>query len=212
MRCAIGKANILISGRFKQFSTLIDDCVNGTEGRTRVTDLQGFWEMIYYQVQDVVGLFESLKNPQVKIVEEPLKAKKKIIKKTKVAGPKKSNSGLKAHIMAKRKEMQKTEEPSIIVQPCENKVFDGGFFKIKSPSPMVGLLTPSGYNSKSHPSSARNTLDAHQARKSVLLEAAVKRLAASCDRSTPFAVMRVSTAIRKSLSPHVIRSELDYEV
>ena len=47
VRCAVGKASILISGRIKQFSSLIDDCERaeksgGASDRpvTKVTDLQ----------------------------------------------------------------------------------------------------------------------------------------------------------------------------
>ena len=47
VRCAVGKASILISGRIKQFSSLIDDCERaeksgGVSDRpvTKVTDLQ----------------------------------------------------------------------------------------------------------------------------------------------------------------------------
>ena len=67
VRCAVGKASILISGRIKQFSSLIDDCERaeksgGASDRpvTKVTDLQGFWEMVGLQIEDVDKLFLAL--------------------------------------------------------------------------------------------------------------------------------------------------------
>ncbi len=53
VRTAIGQARLLTNrkGRFEQFSGLIDACEgNKGEKKTTVTDLQGFWEMIYFQV------------------------------------------------------------------------------------------------------------------------------------------------------------------
>lgn len=61
IRTTIGQAKLLMSQRFKQFSTLIDDCENQTgEHPTRLDDLLGFWEMINYQVNDVLKKFNSL--------------------------------------------------------------------------------------------------------------------------------------------------------
>ena len=41
--------------RFKQFSGLVDNCeFNTGEKETNPTDLQGFWEMIYFQVRPVL--------------------------------------------------------------------------------------------------------------------------------------------------------------
>lgn len=62
-RTVIGQAKLLMSQRFKQFSELIDNCENNT-GKNPVTtnDLQGFWEMIYFQVEDVEQKFKLLDN------------------------------------------------------------------------------------------------------------------------------------------------------
>ena len=61
MRTAVGKAQLLMSQRFQQFSSLIDDCAlrRGVKVTT-CDDLQGFWDMVYVQVQDVLQLFEQL--------------------------------------------------------------------------------------------------------------------------------------------------------
>lgn len=61
IRSTIGQAKLLMSQRFKQFSSLIDDCeFNTGKLPTRLNDLSGFWEMISFQVVDVVKKFEKL--------------------------------------------------------------------------------------------------------------------------------------------------------
>jgi len=51
MRTVVGQARLLMKERFKQFSGLVDDCELGRgEKITTCTDLQGFWDMVYYQV------------------------------------------------------------------------------------------------------------------------------------------------------------------
>lgn len=61
IRTTIGQAKLLMSQRFKQFSKLIDDCESNTgQLPTRLDDLLGFWEMISYQVSDVLKKFHSL--------------------------------------------------------------------------------------------------------------------------------------------------------
>ena len=49
----IGQAQLLMSkkGRFKQFGDLVDNCEFGRgEKETTCQDLQGFWDMVYFQV------------------------------------------------------------------------------------------------------------------------------------------------------------------
>ena len=51
VRATIGKAQLLMTQRFKQFSGLVDNCEFGTGLKpTTCDDLQGFWDMIYFQV------------------------------------------------------------------------------------------------------------------------------------------------------------------
>ena len=51
VRTAIGKAQLLIAQRFKQFSGLIDNCeFNTGEKETTCQDLDGFWDMVFFQV------------------------------------------------------------------------------------------------------------------------------------------------------------------
>lgn len=61
IRSTIGQAKLLMSQRFKQFSQLIDDCQHKTgQHQTRLNDLLGFWDMINFQVEDVLTKFKSL--------------------------------------------------------------------------------------------------------------------------------------------------------
>merc|ERR1740131_906969 len=97
-----------MSERFVQFSGLVDDCefCRG-EKETTTQDLTGFWEMIYFQVEDVDKKFkqlELLENNGWKELEPvhpnlPVKMKKtkKVVKKNVAA-----SSGLRAIIAAKR--------------------------------------------------------------------------------------------------------------
>lgn len=53
MRTAVGQARLLMKERFKQFAGLVDDCELGRgEKKTTCMDLQGFWDMVYFQVGD----------------------------------------------------------------------------------------------------------------------------------------------------------------
>lgn len=51
IRTVIGQAELLMKQRFKQFTGLVDNCeFNSGEKEVTCTDLQGFWDMIYFQV------------------------------------------------------------------------------------------------------------------------------------------------------------------
>lgn len=51
IRATVGQAQLLVVKRFKQFSSLVDDAEFGTgEKAIHSSDLQGFWEVIYFQV------------------------------------------------------------------------------------------------------------------------------------------------------------------
>ena len=47
--------------RFKQFSGLVDDCdLKRGAKETTTNDLAGFWDMVYFQVEDVIAKFDKL--------------------------------------------------------------------------------------------------------------------------------------------------------
>ena len=51
LRTAVGQGELLMRQRFTQFSGLVDACeAGGGERATLCSDLEGFWEMIYFQV------------------------------------------------------------------------------------------------------------------------------------------------------------------
>ncbi|XP_064808835.1 disks large-associated protein 5 [Oncorhynchus masou masou] len=86
MRTAVGQARLLMKERFGQFSGLVDDCELGRgEKITTCTDLQGFWDMVYYQVEDVNNKFGALREAESKGWQEerkPPPRQRKVVKKT----------------------------------------------------------------------------------------------------------------------------------
>ncbi|XP_034049392.1 disks large-associated protein 5 [Thalassophryne amazonica] len=85
MRTAVGQARLLMKERFKQFSGLVDDCeFRRGDKITTCTDLQGFWDMVYYQVEDINRKFDALKEAEARgwvEEEKPRPQQKKVIKK-----------------------------------------------------------------------------------------------------------------------------------
>jgi len=92
IRSTIGQTNLLMNQRFKQFNGLIDDCeFKRGQRETKIEDLLGFWEMIYYQIEDVKNKFNELDKlkangwlsaPMDLISDEPIKkiTKKHLVK------------------------------------------------------------------------------------------------------------------------------------
>ncbi|KAK0069399.1 disks large-associated protein 5 [Biomphalaria pfeifferi] len=154
IRSTVGKSQLLIDQRFKQFTGLINDCeFTLGEKETTPTDLQGFWEMIYCQVEDVDKLFSNLteleqNNWQIKQPTPKNVPKKKVV--SRAAKPKvKSNFAAFRQEMMKRKAKETVIDTSIdlaTVDSEKNKVFDAGFFKVSSP-----IRSYSGLGSKKTP-------------------------------------------------------------
>lgn len=91
---AIGQAQLFMRKRFKQFKELIELHKDKTaEKAAHASDLDGFWEMIYFQVEDVHKRFAELEVLQNNNWEEPQdgsKAVKKVIKVKKSVAVKKA--------------------------------------------------------------------------------------------------------------------------
>ncbi|XP_066919613.1 disks large-associated protein 5-like isoform X2 [Clytia hemisphaerica] len=136
---AIGQAQLFMRKRFNQFKELIElHKDKSAEKAAHASDLDGFWEMIYYQVEDVHKRFENLdaleKNGWVNEEEEKAKKTvKKIVKKTvkpkietkaKTGGSKKSEfAKFRQQMMAKKKaEMQNAQEDVVEIVTNDNKV------------------------------------------------------------------------------------------
>lgn len=72
VRSAIGLAHLLVNQRFKQFSGLIKDCDDGKTPKVTPQDLEGFWEMVYFQVEDIYNKFQKLDSIKDEILPPPL--------------------------------------------------------------------------------------------------------------------------------------------
>ncbi|XP_059180364.1 disks large-associated protein 5 isoform X2 [Centropristis striata] len=119
MRTAIGQARLLMKERFNQFAGLVDDCELGRgEKITTCTDLQGFWDMVYYQVEDVNKKFDALKEAESRgWVEEhkpPPPRQRKVVKKpaapAKPAGTKAAAKSRLAAVKAAMKAKQQAAQ------------------------------------------------------------------------------------------------------
>ncbi|KAI8498479.1 phosphoprotein phosphatase [Branchiostoma belcheri] len=151
IRTTIGQAQLLMDQRFKQFSGLVDNCeFNTGEKETTCTDLQGFWDMVYFQVEDVDKKFDDLENLkgrnwEPEEVKKPVKVKKKIVKKPGKKPAVKDNkdreaarkrlaeakAAMKAAMMANKQQTEQKEEAKVTE---DTVTFDGGFFKVDSPA------------------------------------------------------------------------------
>ncbi|KAL6095272.1 dlgap5 [Pungitius sinensis] len=170
MRTAVGQARLLMKERFKQFSGLVEDCELGRgEKVTTCTDLQGFWDMVYYQVEDVQKKFNALKEAESRgWVEEhkpPPPRQRKGGKKppAKLPGTDQAARSRLAAVKAAMKAKQQAAkagkaatdggaevdddgggpssgEPASRAEPPATVVFDGGFFQVESPAKPSGSL------------------------------------------------------------------------
>ncbi|XP_042879395.1 disks large-associated protein 5-like [Penaeus japonicus] len=114
---AVGQAELLMKERFSQFSGLIDDC-EFSRGEKTITcqDLQGFWDIVNFQIQDIIQKFGKLSElksnswkkpevqPQVKTLKKKICGIKPIATKTSAMKPK-PGGGIRAHILAARQKM-----------------------------------------------------------------------------------------------------------
>jgi len=128
IRTVVGQGRLVMAERFKQFSGLVDNCEFGTgEKTTSCMDLQGFWEMIYFQVEDVdrklkeLSAIEQNDWKEIQIVPKQAAKKKSVLpKKPLVKKP--AVSGLRAHILAQKK--KKAEEAAEDSQPKKPSIKD----------------------------------------------------------------------------------------
>jgi len=78
---AIGQANLFQNKRFKQFKELIElHKDKNAEKKATEADLAGFWEMIYYQVEDVHKRFSALEELKSRDWEEEKPESKEPVK------------------------------------------------------------------------------------------------------------------------------------
>ncbi|XP_015678305.1 disks large-associated protein 5 [Protobothrops mucrosquamatus] len=158
LRTTIGQTRLLMAERFKQFEGLIDNCeFRRGEKETTCTDLDGFWDMVNFQVEDINTKFENLKKLemngwQMEDDAQPHKpAKKKpILRRTaKAAGgsgerraARKRLAAVKAAMKNKKKEGLAAEASGQETPKEAERIFDGGFFRIESPAKPFPGWTP----------------------------------------------------------------------
>ncbi|KAI4880505.1 hypothetical protein NFI96_012346 [Prochilodus magdalenae] len=163
MRTAVGQARLLMKERFGQFNGLVDDCDLGRgEKITTCSDLQGFWDMVYFQVEDVNKKFNALKEAEARGWQEeakPVTKQKKVVKKPPVAGGKTGAGGgasaaaksrlaavkaaMKAKAAAEKAAVASDDTTPASDAPAnplaaQTVVFQGGFFRVESPIKVAG--------------------------------------------------------------------------
>ncbi|XP_023581981.1 disks large-associated protein 5 isoform X2 [Trichechus manatus latirostris] len=149
IRTTVGQTRLLMKERFKQFEGLVNDCeYKRGEKETTCTDLDGFWDMISFQIDDVNKKFNDLSKLEESGWQQSNNTSKKVVRKKVVSSiaskPKQDDGGRiaarnrLAAIKNAMKERIKQEEHaeaavSVIPKEVDKIVFDAGFFRIESP-------------------------------------------------------------------------------
>ncbi|KAL1781051.1 disks large-associated protein 5 [Sigmodon hispidus] len=149
IRTAVGQTRLLIMERFKQFEGLVDNCeYKRGEKETTCSDLDGFWDMVHFQVDDVKQKFTNLIKLEEAGWKNSYNPSKKVLRKkvvpAKTSKAKQDDDGRMAarHRLAAiknaMKERLKQEEhaheaAAETPKEVDKIVFDAGFFRIESP-------------------------------------------------------------------------------
>ncbi|QQP55633.1 Putative guanylate-kinase-associated protein [Caligus rogercresseyi] len=176
---AVGKARLLMGpkGRLEQFKSLMDNCeFKRGEKETKADDLQGFWDMISYQIQGIYKEFEDLRalqasgwaNTEKKPKEDEVKRRPK------------AKASRKADANEEQEQENEPVEEKSSNEPMKN--FDGGFFRVSSPLKASPSLPSPKQDPPSTPSRKLSTPD--NLRRSLLVNS----------------VIRVSSSARRSLA------------
>ncbi|XP_027762794.1 disks large-associated protein 5 [Empidonax traillii] len=160
----IGQTRLLMEERFKQFERLVDNCeFKQGEKETRCTDLDGFWDMINFQIEDVNKKFDNLKKLQDNEWQPLDVPSQAVVKKKAVPGgvPKAKQEAAAraaarsrlASVKAAMREKMKCEGAADgagreTLPQAEKVVFEAGFFRIESPvKNFTGLLSKTPHRS-----------------------------------------------------------------
>ncbi|KAJ8915796.1 hypothetical protein NQ315_004608 [Exocentrus adspersus] len=83
---AVGQSKLLISKKFQQFRTLIDQCRKCESRERPITceDLHGFWDMLYMQVEDLEKRFNNLNVMKMNNWQEVVPERKTVVKRGRV--------------------------------------------------------------------------------------------------------------------------------
>uniref|UniRef100_G3UN02 DLG associated protein 5 n=1 Tax=Loxodonta africana TaxID=9785 RepID=G3UN02_LOXAF len=149
IRTTVGQTRLLMKERFKQFEGLVNDCeYKRGEKETTCTDLDGFWDMVSFQIDDVNKKFNNLSKLEESGWQHNNSTSKKVVRKKVVSSiaskPKQDDGGriaarnrLAAIKNAMRERIKQEEHGdtavSVIPKEVDKIVFDAGFFRIESP-------------------------------------------------------------------------------
>ncbi|XP_063104028.1 disks large-associated protein 5 isoform X3 [Cavia porcellus] len=151
IRTAVGQTRLLMKERFKQFEGLVDDCeYKRGQKETTCTDLDGFWDMVSFQIEDVNKKFINLMKLEESGWQNSTTSKKVLRKKpVPCTGSQRSaedgaraaaRSRLAAVKNAMRERLrQGTKGAEAGAADCI--VFDAGFFRVESPAKSFSVLS-----------------------------------------------------------------------
>lgn len=159
VRTTVGQSRLLMAERFKQFEGLVDNCeFKRGEKETTCADLDGFWDMVNFQVEDVIKKFENLKQLQKngwQMVDDiqpnrPAKKKAAIQRVAKQKGGSAETTAARKRLQAIKAIMKNKMKQDMVAEAVdpeeeeEKVVFDGGFFQVESPArPLQGRISKS---------------------------------------------------------------------
>ncbi|KAL6089313.1 hypothetical protein STEG23_015693, partial [Scotinomys teguina] len=157
IRTAVGQTRLLIMERFKQFEGLVDNCeYKRGEKETTCSDLDGFWDMVSFQVDDVNQKFNNLikleeagwknnDNPSKKVLRKKTVPSRTNKAKLDDDGRMAARSRLAAIKNAMRERLKQEEHaPGGTVEApkeVDKIVFEAGFFRIESPVKSFSALS-----------------------------------------------------------------------
>ncbi|XP_041489954.1 disks large-associated protein 5 isoform X1 [Microtus oregoni] len=157
IRTTVGQTRLLIMERFKQFEGLIDNCeYKRGEKETTCSDLDGFWDMVNFQVEDVNQKFNNLikleeagwknnNNPSKKVLRKKIAPGGTNRTKQDDAGRLAARNRLAAIKNAMKARLKQEEHAPVAAvetpKEVDKIVFDAGFFRIESPVKSFSALS-----------------------------------------------------------------------
>ncbi|XP_028175234.1 disks large-associated protein 5-like isoform X2 [Ostrinia furnacalis] len=154
---AVGQARLLMSQKLQQFASLVERCARPEPAQALVTpaDLQGFWDMVFMQVENIDMRFKKLEELRARgwVEDAPVVIVRKAAPKNNVKKPAKPSGGpsrLREMIAAARKAKKEQEEATTLAAPASpaepSKTFEAGFFCVKSPVRSPAQSTPAKHS------------------------------------------------------------------
>ncbi|XP_041986611.1 guanylate kinase-associated protein mars [Aricia agestis] len=138
---AVGQARLLMSQKMQQFASLLAraECPEPGTALVTPTDLHGFWDMVFMQVENIDMRFKKLEEMRARNWADeppPPRASRRLPRPSARPAPAPRTgavaSRIKDLIAAKRKEKKQAAEGEQ-TEVAETKTFDAGFFSVRSP-------------------------------------------------------------------------------